>query len=478
MKTKKKNGRFEIIADAADRGRHAVIGSYTPDRLTQIFQSANTGDVKDLCLCGREILERNFDLIGAMEQRTNALSGCSYDIQPGDDTPEAREAAEKFAAALKYAGQFNQYDTFYDFCCNCMSAVVMPFAATEIIWGAGGKLEGFSSIEAHNFNLRNGYVPQLVTDEFPDGMPLEMQENKIIFHYSGRKNDPARAGKIRVLAWLHCFQNYPIKDLFSFVERFGMPFVVAKVDRDTWENERQILHSLIRSFGPNGGGVFTKSTELQLLNAANTGGDNVYFHVLNFTREAIYRLIVGQTASSSDSSGMSNGDAQTAVRQDILESDARALESTVFSKIARPWTLFNYGADVAIPEIHFQVEVPEDQLHLANIINVLSQAGFKADEHELSERFGLKLKYEVPIAPAPASFAMSAENPEEKNLSAAMEKWLGKSVDKLNDIVNLSDDELAEKLKSKKDLINFGDSSEIEKLMTKDMEDTFNASFS
>ena len=48
----------------------------------------------------------------------------------------------------------------------------------------------------------------------------------------------------------------------------------------------------------------------------------------------------------------------------------------------------------------------------------------------------------------------------------------------MNDIVNLSDDELAEKLKSKKDLINFGDSSEIEKLMTKDMEDTFNASFS
>ena len=66
-----------------------------------------------------------------------------------------------------------------------------------------------------------------------------------------------------------------------------------------------------------------------------------------------------------------------------------------------------------IPEIHFQVEVPEDQLHLANIINVLSQAGFKADEHELSERFGLKLKYESPQISAPASFGMYSNEDED-----------------------------------------------------------------
>lgn len=170
-----------------------------------------------------------------------------------------------------------------------------------------------------------------------------------------------RQGKIRVLAWLHCFQNWPIKDLFSFIERFGMPFVVAKVDQNAWENERQALHSMIRSFGPNGGGVFTRETEVQLLNAANTGGDNVYFRALEFTRAAIYTLIVGQLASSSDSSGMSNGDAQTAVRQDILEADARAIEATVYAQIAAPWTLFQFGDHVAVPELHFQVEPPEDE---------------------------------------------------------------------------------------------------------------------
>ena len=470
MKTKIKNGKVNIEFDINDRHKYNNVQSYTPDRLRRIFNSANSGDITGLCQCGREILERNWDIIGAMEQRSNALLGCSYNIQPGDDTPLAKKAAEEFEKALKFAGKFNNYDTFYDFCRNSMEAVIMPFAANEIIWGAGGIIEGFRSIDSFYFDLQNSFTPRLVTDEFPYGMPEELQKEKIVFHYSQKKSDVARAGKIRVLSWLHCFQNWPIKDLFSFIERFGMPFVVAKVDRDTWENERQVLHSLIRNFGPNGGGVFTKATELELLNAANTGSDNVYFRALEFTREAIYRLLVGQTASSSDSSGMSNGDAQTAVRQDILEADARALESTIYSQIASPWTLFNFGANVAVPELHFQVSVPEDQLHFANIVNVLSQAGFKADEHELSERFGMKLRYESPNTNSMQSFAMSAESKSEKKLSSALDEWLGSAVNDIEKLSDLSDDELDKKLKMQNDLIKFGDSSKIENLMSQEME--------
>ena len=469
MKTKIKNGKVNIEFDINGRHKYSNVQSYTPNRLQRIFNSANSGDITGLCQCGREILERNWDIIGAMEQRSNALLGCSYNIQPGDDTPMAKKAAEEFEKALKFAGKFNNYDTFYDFCRNSMEAVIMPFAANEIIWGAGGTIEGFRAIDSFYFDLQNSFTPRLVTDEFPYGILEEWQKEKIVFHYSQKKSDVARAGKIRVLAWLHCFQNWPIKDLFSFIERFGMPFVVAKVDRDTWENERQVLHSLIRNFGPNGGGVFIKATELELLNAANTGSDNVYFRALEFTREAIYRLLVGQTASSSDSSGMSNGDAQTAVRQDILEADARALESTIYSQIASPWTLFNFGANVAVPELHFQVSVPEDQLHFANIVNVLSQAGFKADEHELSERFGMKLRYESPSTAAP-SFAMSAERKEDKKLTSALDEWLGSAVNDIEKLSDLSDDELDKKLKMQKDLIKFGDSSKMENLMTQEME--------
>ncbi len=384
-----------VQPDPNDRFRYGATATYTPEALRRIFAAANAGDTESLCLCGREMLERNWDIIGALEQRADALLGTEFDVQPGGSSEIDAAAAEAFDRELRSAGELNGLDTFHDLLSHLTGAVVMPFAASEIVWGEGGRLEGFFGIESHHFTLRDTYVPRLVCDEYPNGMPDEEARNRFVFHQFRRKADPARSGLIRVLAWLHCFQNWPIKDLFSFIERFGMPFVVAKVDQNAWENERQVLHSLIRNFGPNGGGVFTKSTELELLNAANTGGDNVYFRALEFTHNAIYTLLVGQLASSSDSSGMSNGDAQTAVRQDILEADARAVEATVRAQIAAPWTEFHFR-DAAVPRIHFKVEPPADLERIANMVNTLSQAGFKADPQELSERFGLKLRYEAP----------------------------------------------------------------------------------
>ena len=43
---------------------------------------------------------------------------------------------------------------------------------------------------------------------------------------------------------------------------------------------------------------------------------------------------------------------------------------------------------------------PEDKLTAAQMVNTLSQSGFKADPQELSERFGMKLRYEAPADPS------------------------------------------------------------------------------
>ena len=392
-----------VVILPEDRYRYSGLTSYTPARLTALFQAANSGDIEQLCLCGREILERNWDIQGAMDQRADALCGVGWEIRPGGPGEAAKQAADAFAAALDDTGfslgSTDRAETFQELLRNLLDAVILPFAAAEIVWKDGGALEGFQTIEPHCFTLRNSMVPRLITDEFPDGMELE--PDKFIIHQHRRRPDPARSGKIRVLAWLHCLQNWPLKDLFSFIERFGMPFVVARVDQNTWENERDVLQRVIRSFGPDGGGIFTNSTEIQLLNAANTGGDNVYFRALEFCHDAIYTLLVGQLASSGDSAGMSNGDAQSAVRQDILEADARAIESTIRAQIAAPWTRFQFGEAVPVPKFHFKVEPPEDEkatadknLVRAQTIQTLAGAGYKADVAAVSKIFGLPLTYE------------------------------------------------------------------------------------
>lgn len=467
--------------EVADRFRYGATTVYTPERLRALFDAANSGDIEQLCLCGREMLERNWDIIGAMEQRADAIQGLEFDVQPGGATPADAAAAKAFEEALRSCGELNGLDTFHDLVGDMTSAVIMPFSASEIVWGAGGTLDGFAMIEPHHFTLRDGFVPRLVCDEWPGGMPEEETVNRFVFHQFRRKADPARSGKIRVLAWLHCFQNWPIKDLFSFIERFGMPFVVAKVDKKTWDEERNALHALIRNFGPNGGGVFTQGTELQLLNAANTGGDNVYFKALEFTHDAIYTLLVGQLASSGESAGLSKGDAQTAVRQDILEADARTIEATVRARIAAPWTRFNCGPDVAVPKIHFQVEPADDLAALATTVATLFNAGLEADPAEMSEKFGLKLTKRdmTQLAPVPGAMAFAAEprsggnvvsgeKDGEPELAKALEAWLGPIADKVGEVVDLPDEEFDQVLKA-----GFtphpGDAEHLERLGATDM---------
>lgn len=394
-----------VVITPEDRYRYSTASSYTPARLSALFQAANSGDIEQLCLCGREILERNWDIQGAMDQRADALCGVGWEIRPGGPGEAAKQAAEGFASALDETGLSlgftDRTETFQELLRNLLDGVILPFSAAEIVWKEGGAIEGFQTIEPHCFTLRDSMVPRLVTDEFPDGM--ELVPDQFIIHQHRRRPDPARGGKIRVLAWLHCLQNWPLKDLFSFIERFGMPFVVARVDQNTWENEREVLQRIIRSFGPDGGGVFTNSTEIQLLNAANTGGDNVYFRALEFCHNAIYTLLVGQLASSGDSAGMSNGDAQSAVRQDILEADARAIESTIRAQIAAPWTRFQFGDGVPVPKIHFKVEPPEDEkatadklLVRAQTIQTLTSSGFIPELEEVSKIFSLPMRYEPP----------------------------------------------------------------------------------
>jgi len=380
-------GRW-TAAEPGDRSRWLQASEYTPANVSRILEAANEGDISELAVAAREIQERNWEVIMAMQVRKSALTGLDWRIEPGDGRPASKDAAEAFGAALKAAGGEPGLASFHELTDCLMDAVVAPLAAAEIVWSAGGSLAGFRPVGAWYFTFRGSETPLLTTADEPQGIPLPPA--KFIVHTHGGAGDPARAGLIRTLIWLHVFQNYPVKDLVSFVERYGMPFVVAKVDRNAWENERGVMKNLIRSFGPNGGGVFTKSTELELLQASNSGGD-VYFKLLEYTSKAITKVILGQLASSSESSGLSGGDAQSRVRSDLLEADARAIESTIREQLATPWTKFNFGDAAAVPVLRFRNAAHDNGAVFAGIVESLHRAGLDADPEEMSARFGISL---------------------------------------------------------------------------------------
>ena len=402
------SGEF-VLLDMTDRpASQLMCPEVTPYDVSRIISAANSGDTVELCKLAVEVEEKNWDIQNSMDTRRNALLGCGWHMEPGDETPQAKAIAERFEKVLRDAGNLNGLDTFYDLCSDLMGAVIAPFAASEIVWN-NASITGFQSIEARHFTLQYGYEPRLITLEHPSGM--ELPPYKFVFHHNRRTGgDMARSGRIRTLAWLHVFQNYPMKDWLGFVERFGMPFVVARVSQNAWKNERDVIKGMIRAFGPSGGGVFSKDAEVQLLQAANAGGgDNAYKTLLEYTGAAITKVLLGQLASSGEAAGWSNGGAQGKVRQDILEADARGLEKTVTAQLAAPWTAFNYGPAAPVPRLVIEAGEPADEKAEAEVkqlesqtIQTLGAAGWEVEDPKvLEERFNIRFRKAAPPQAAP-----------------------------------------------------------------------------
>ena len=359
------SGKVFFKPDIYERQDDEVSRNVIPATIDRIMQQANSGDIREQCKLASEILEKNADIMQAVNTRKDAVLGCSWRIEPADDTPRSSEIADILEKTLKSCGDGDELDTFEDLLEDMLNALLPGFMVSEIAWCNGGDIAGFKHIEQKRFTFTDSFEPKLINREYPMG--IERDRRRLIYHklrFHG--SDPVRGGLIRPLAWLHCFKTVGEKDLLGFIERYGMPFVAAKVDAEAFEKERNMIKHLVRNFGSSGGGIFTRNVELELLECAGSNGD-VYFRLLEYLESAVNKVILGQTASSGDSAGLSGGDAQSKVRQDILEADCRRLMRSINTQIVKPWMIYNYGAAEPVPKFVIDYMPPEDKAALAAI---------------------------------------------------------------------------------------------------------------
>jgi len=335
-------------AEPSDRDGLSASRDLTPERCDDIMRRANVGDSSDQCRLAAEILEKNWDVFHAVQTRRNAILGVDWRVEDA----KGDEVEDGVAQELETAG--------VDGLLHCLADALMPgFGVAEILWGAGGSLAGFQPIQQRHFTFMHGpdstdvFAPLLVASNGAAPLPLD-PERFLVHRHMPHGGDPARGGLIRPLAWLHCFANAGAKNMLGFVERHGMPFLVARLDQPAWEKDRTVIQNLIRNFGPSGGGVFSKSVELELLESNNVG--EVYWKLLAYMGDAITKVVLGQTATAGDGGGLSKDNAQGDVRQDLLEADCKAIEATM-TRLLALWTRWNGG-----PPLRFamQYEPPED----------------------------------------------------------------------------------------------------------------------
>ena len=101
-------------------------------------------------------------------------------------------------------------------------------------------------------------------------------------------------------------------------------------------------------------------------------------------------LILGQKASSAESSGFSRGQIQEKVRSDILESDCRNLAESIQRQIIAPLERYRYGTENCF-SFRMDFVPPEDLLQKASILEKLSSCGYSFDPSWVEKTFSITL---------------------------------------------------------------------------------------
>ena len=393
-----------------DRYQPQQTPGMSPESLTALLELANQGEPRYQALLAKEILEKDWDTIAHVGVRSAAVTGEAWCVRPPrgmENDATAIKIAEHAEEDLRGVNPSNRALLDTQGLLNHLMGGLLPgYMPAEIIWADGGAgFEGFNPILAEAVTFRFSETPKLWTYQQPLG--IELAPNKFVVHvHRPLSGDATRGGLIRPLGWMFLMSMYGVKNLVRFVEKFGMPFVTARVDETDFDKSRAVLGSLIRNFGSNGGGVFTKAVELQLLEAVNSGGD-VFFATAKYWGDAKKLVILGQLASSGESGGLSGGDAQSEVREDLRDHDVKQIERSMRQDLLRPWTMFNHGADAPVPEFHIESEEDEDLEGRSKVYVNLANAGWRVKQKNIEEQFGVEVEPVASAATQPASVMLT-----------------------------------------------------------------------
>ena len=133
--------------------------------------------------------------------------------------------------------------------------------------------------------------------------------------------------------------------------------------------------------------------ELEFPTAAANFNIETFQSYLNSSEKQIFRLILGQdSTSSADNSNRSTAQVHNLVRQDILASDALAVENTVNTQIIKPLAVALWGENVDdVPIFRFNLKGTGEQQAIADLVQTLKETGYGVTAGELSAKLGFEV---------------------------------------------------------------------------------------
>ena len=365
----------------------------TPAKLSGYLKNADQGDAMAQFRLFEEMEEKDTHLYSELQKRKMAVTKWPWKIIPADETDKRSvEIAEGVEDIIRGVSDFE------DDLLDILDAMGKGISWTEINWDMSEGQVGISDlhmIPQYNFarTIETGEWRIVTKQNMVNGE--ELPECKFINHVMRTKSgSPVRAGLIRICAWMYIFKNYAIKDWSIFLELYGIPFRIGKYTGDPSDDEMNILRQAVVGLGTDGAGIISKDTEIEIIQASRSSGQNVHEFMAKFCNMEMSKAILGTVNSGDRGTGTyAEESANLEVREDLNRADIRSLCSTLRRDLIRPIVMFNYGEDAIkiLPSFKFLVEDPIDLKAEAEKDSiVINEIGLTASAK------WLRKKYDIP----------------------------------------------------------------------------------
>lgn len=352
---------------------------------------ATRGQGKGLALY--EGLKRDWQVRSEFQKRKLALIGRPWEVEPADETPAAKRAAEYVSEHLKALK--------VERLVSCLlEAILKGVAIVEIIWA--GRPDGVVPIAAKSRNPQRftfhheanadgvvEYPLRLLTREQPlDGEPVPPM--KFVVHREGDNYDnPWGEALGQALFWPVFFKRQGVSFWLSGLEKFGQPTSIGRYPAGTPEAEQKKLLAALQAIATDAGVIVPEGMVIELLEAKRAGTFDSYHSLATYMDGAISKLILGQTLTSAvgESGSRALGDVHNEVRKEITKGDADLLSATLNATLV-PWIVELNLPSAPPPRLWWDVSEPEDLTATAQRDKTLREIGFRPTLDRITEVYG------------------------------------------------------------------------------------------
>jgi len=206
---------------------------------------------------------------------------------------------------------------------SVLESVFYGFQAFEIIWDWKGYYFPKAIIPLPQEIFRKEANKDLKI--IINGFQQEVNKDKVLLAINERSFiSPLGVSLLEKCYWSAKFKNTGMRYWIDYLERFGMPMIIAKMNRNSTDSEMEKLLNDLHNMAGNNILVAAKDLDIEYRESQRQEAVEIFATMIDLYNAEISKTILSQTLTTEiKQASLAAAETHLKVRKEIIESDAR-----------------------------------------------------------------------------------------------------------------------------------------------------------